>query len=147
MFRNPLYSLAFVTAVGCSSHASDGHNDAEHDASHTDVHDHGHTADVGDGAADVMFDLSGVDIKDASGDPALARSWCECLLVNCHDEFHETFGPDDAMAIAACTAEGTEAPVSGSPQTTGNSIECRQHHCDAAPDDSTCADALGAACE
>jgi len=58
----------------------------------------------------------------------------------------ETYGPDDAEAIAACQAEASSWPVAGSEQMSGDSIECRQYHCDNATGSSSCDNALGAAC-
>lgn len=80
---------------------------------------------------------------DAAGDPV--SEYCNCLLVNCHDPFHDRFGETDMEAIANCTAEAEALPRAGSMVETGNSLECRAVHCDRAASDAAteCPAALG----
>lgn len=89
---------------------------------------------------------------DTGPDPAsiAARAYCNCMLVECHDAFHEEFGVSDVEALENCQAAGEALPMTGMAGTTsGNSLECRQSFCDGAgSDEAACASALGGApCE
>lgn len=75
-----------------------------------------------------------------------AQALCGCLLIDCHDPFHLRYGEADEDAIRACEDEVDALPHSGSPSTSGNSLECRATACEgAARDQDLCAAALGAA--
>jgi hypothetical protein len=79
---------------------------------------------------------------DSGGDPVSA--YCSCLLVNCHDPFHATYGEGDDVAVPACNAAAAAFPSVGMDAMSGDSLECRQHFCDeAATDEAACAAAMG----
>lgn len=141
--------LVFVLATGCSqaddrSHDNnDGHHDQDagehhhedaghHDAEHS--HDGGHESD-----ADASIDVG----PDVTITPA-ARDYCECMLVNCHEPFHDRWGEADPVAIANCEVEASQLPATGAEEMSGNHLQCRQYHCtQAANGAETCPSALG----
>src|SRR5690606_15015598 len=94
----------------------------------------------GDAVSDTT-DLS--DTTDTTDIDALARQVCSCLLINCHDPFHEKYGETDGEAVPACQAEVAALPLAGMDVSSGNFIECRQLACADANRD--CDAALGAA--
>lgn len=73
---------------------------------------------------------AGTTTADAATDPV--AEYCNCMLVNCHEPFHDRWGESDMEAIANCTAEAGALPRAGSMVDTGNSLECRAVHCDRA---------------
>lgn len=82
---------------------------------------------------------------------ALALAYCNCMLGDaCHDQYHDTFGPDtdEEAAREACLAAADALPVAGADVDTGNFIECRIHYCELGPTDATaCDNTIGGACE
>jgi hypothetical protein len=84
-------------------------------------------------------------ITDASTEPeSPVFAYCNCMLLSCHDAFHERWGESDDKAIAGCRAEALTLPASGSDATEGNFIECRLAHCQMATvSENACAAALG----
>ena len=89
------------------------------------------SADAGDDA--------GIDAGPAVTEAATA--YCECVFVACHDDFHATFGLDDLASIEACGVFASTLPTTQGTAVSGNSLQCRQHWCDALPPD--CPSALG----
>ena len=73
---------------------------------------------------------AGTTTADAATDPVAA--YCSCMLINCHEPFHDRWGETDMEALANCTAEAEALPRAGSSVDTGNSLECRAVHCDRA---------------
>ena len=154
MFSSKAIVTATVVLLAACSGGENNEDHDNHDQSHSNnsPHDggnnHGHD-DMGHGhEGDTdhhQVDLGGVDLGEVTITPA-AEEYCECLLITCHDPFHDKYGADDAEAIAACQREAAGFPVAGTEQMSGDSIECRQYHCDNATGDSTCENALGAAC-
>ena len=99
-------------------------------------------ATAGDDAATVGDDASGAE--DSSGGDAAAETYCNCMLVNCHDDFHERYGEGDVVALPACYEAAAAFPTVGMDAMSGDSLECRMHFCnEAAADGSACAAALG----
>ena len=75
-----------------------------------------------------------------------AEAYCQCMVVYCHDQYHGTWGEDHEMSEAMCEAAANALPSAGMPTTTGNSLECRSHHCELAKTDPTaCPSAIGGA--
>lgn len=75
-----------------------------------------------------------------------AEAYCDCMLLTCHDAYHDQYGPDtdEPAARANCLAEAGALPVAGMAVDTGNFIECRQHHCDLGVEDEVvCGAAIG----
>lgn len=83
---------------------------------------------------------------DTTGGGSPADEYCECMLVNCHDLYHATWGEDHRASEAMCAAYAASVPSVGVPATSGDSIECRLHFCTLGLDDpSACDSALGGA--
>jgi hypothetical protein len=59
-------------------------------------------------------------------------SFCNCMLFNCHDEFHETYGVSDLEARDNCLLEISSTPTGDPNATSGNVQECRVHFCEEA---------------
>jgi len=133
-------ALLLIACVGACS-GPDGHSD-----NNTHDEDGGHHED--DQHHDGGHDVGAPDVAPDTTLSEAAFAYCDCMLVNCHDPFHDTWGEDDAESRTACAEEASALPVAGSPQTSGNSIECRQHVCEGVVDRRfTCEDALGSACQ
>jgi len=99
-------------------------------------------ATAGDDATTSGDDSSGDG--ETSGGDAAAQEYCNCLLVNCHDDFHERYGEGDVVALPACYEAAAAIPMVGMEAMSGDSLECRMHFCnEAAGDASACAAALG----
>lgn len=105
--------LLLTVASGCQEECANSHTDC------IDVPDE----------HDELDDLPDENADDFS---ALERSYCDCMLLNCHDEFHQVWGVDDVEARDNCRAEISQVPSVGSDTTTGNSQECRVHFCEVA---------------
>lgn len=72
--------------------------------------------------------------------------YCGCMLENCHDQYHALWGEDHLESEAMCKAAAEAVPSVGAPASSGDSIECRIHHCELGHDDpAACDSALGAA--
>lgn len=115
------------THDGGSHHDDDGgpsgHGDAGHHAADGAPHHHG---DGGHRMVDAAAPPDG-----SAPDPAVVE-YCNCMLVTCHDLYHEIWGADEAEARAACLHAGAELPRAGEPVTQGDFLECRLHFCEAA---------------
>jgi hypothetical protein len=87
---------------------------------------------------------SGSTGSTGGGDPPPVADYCACMLVNCHDQYHATWGEDHEAAEAACTAAAEAVPSVGMPATDGDSLECRYHYCQLGHDDpGACESAIG----
>ena len=70
------------------------------------------------------------DLPDPEGDfTEQELSYCTCMLFQCHDPFHDTYGVSDTEARDNCLADISARPTLGSPQITGDNQECRLHFC------------------
>lgn len=135
------------TATGTTAPApastSDGHvtTGGETHAHATDHHDastghHDETA-AEHGSAEHGSETGG-------GTPA--EMYCFCMLENCHDQYHGTWGEEHPQSEEMCLAAAAAVPSVGMPAMTGNSLECRLHFCALGHDDEAACDiALGAA--
>lgn len=75
---------------------------------------------------------------------ATPEDYCACMLINCHDQYHGTWGEDHEMSEQGCLAAAGALPTVGMPATSGNSLECRVYYCEAATSDvAACASAIG----
>ncbi len=152
--------LTVLLAAGChGDHEHDedgGHDHGDHDhGTHADGdagHDHGdaaHRADGGhqheDGGG--HHDL-GVAPDLGNQVQAVHFSYCDCMLLSCHDPFHDRWGPDDVEARNACAEEVSMLPREEGAQSGAN-FDCWKYQCEqvAAGAGATCDDALGAACQ
>jgi hypothetical protein len=74
------------------------------------------------------------------------HEFCDCMLVHCHDDFHEAWGESDLEATLNCRDEAATLPRKGEPTLAGDFIECRMGHCQLAAqqgDETPCPAALG----
>lgn len=72
--------------------------------------------------------------------------YCECMLENCHDQYHALWGEDHVESEAMCQAAAGAVPSVGMDAMSGDSIECRTHFCSVGHDDAAaCESALGGA--
>lgn len=145
MFRNLIVLSVSLFLAACSGDNNDDGNHGHHhhgDSGHHHHDDAGHHHDAANQheAPDLGDKDLGVVVTQA------AKDYCECMLFDCHDEYHARWGEDHVEAAVACQTEAAMLPQAGSPQTEGNSAECRLHHCASLEDGSTCEGALGAAC-
>ena len=66
--------------------------------------------------------------SSSSGDPQtdpMVLAMCQCLLINCHDPYHEQYGETDFDAAIACNEDGDSLPLEGD----GDSVQCRLDAC------------------
>ena len=124
-----------ATTGSTTAHPTEG---AETHASHA-----AHTEDAGTspvtGASTANHETGGTD----TGGPSPA-AYCACMLENCHDQYHGTWGEDHRAAEAMCAAAAAALPSVGMPATRGNSLECRYYYCELGHADPTaCESAIG----
>lgn len=140
--------LAF--AIGVLSWLAIGCDSSEECHAETGVCSDGHGAAGQGAAANGGTGNVGVGGGGGEGASALAQAYCNCMLGDaCHDQYHDTFGPDsdEPAALANCLETASALPEAGMDVDTGNFIECRIHHCelgDAEP--AACDDAVGGVC-
>ena len=139
----PSTGAASTSSAGESTHAT--HADATHaDATHAEPTGttHAHATDSTGPAHTGETTHAGT--AGTTGEPSAIDVYCACMLENCHDEYHATWGEDHEASEAMCAAAAAAAPSVGVPATTGNSLECRLHYCElgeAVP--GACASAMG----
>ncbi len=78
-----------------------------------------------------------------------AKSYCNCMLLACHDAYHATFGDesDEELARENCLREASLIPVAGMNVEEGNFVECRIHFCSlGGNDESVCPNTVGGIC-
>ena len=147
------------SSSGSGSAASTSDDPTEHDT-HTSHHASGTTGATTGGETTSSHETTGHATHDpettgttatpgstsstGGGDPPPIADYCACMLENCHDQYHGTWGEDHEAAEAMCTAAAEALPSVGMPATDGNSIECRYHHCQLGHDDpGACESAIG----
>lgn len=93
---------------------------------------------------DTTAGSTGSSSTTGGGAPAPIDEYCACMLENCHDQYHGTWGEDHRAAEAMCAAYAESVPSVGMPAMSGDSLECRLHFCEIGHDDPTaCDSALG----
>lgn len=111
------------------------------------THSHGSTGDAAastDTTAAITTTIG--DETATAGDAPPVTDYCNCMLVNCHDQYHELWGEQHQASEAMCQAAAEAVPSVGVPAMSGDSLECRLHFCTLGHDDpAACASALGAA--
>ncbi len=135
----PSTGATSTSSAGESTHAT--HADASTHAEPTGT-THAHATDSTGHAHTGETTHAGT--AGTTGEPSAIDVYCACMLENCHDEYHATWGEDHEASEAMCAAAAAAAPSVGVPATTGNSLECRQHYCElgeAVP--GACASAMG----
>jgi len=88
-------------------------------------HDHTSTATTGHDTHDTHHTSTAT-----TGEQSPVDAYCACMLENCHDLYHATWGEDHEASEAMCLAAAEALPSVGVPATRGNSIECRLHYCE-----------------
>jgi len=117
----------------CDIH--DGQGSCQNAHEHDDDTGHEHDDETG---------LEHDDETESGSEADLGVTYCSCMLVNCHDPWHEVFGEDDLEATMACVDLVESLPRAGEDLDAGNFAECRIHFCELAADDPTvCPAALG----
>lgn len=151
---SPTALLAFIIAVACSpsdsgtttgtttdstGHAHETH--ATHEtgsetAAPTEAHDtHEHETHA-----------THAEETGTTGAATPVDVYCECMLLNCHDQYHALWGEDHVESEAMCQAAAGAVPSVGMDAMSGDSIECRTHFCSVGHDDAAaCESALGGA--
>ncbi|WAS94244.1 hypothetical protein [Nannocystis punicea] len=120
---------AHDTSTGTDSTATGHEQTTDHDTDHEHTTEHEPTS-------------TGATTEGSSP----AADYCECMLVNCHDQYHGTWGEEHPMSEINCKAAADMLPTVGMPAMSGNSLECRLYHCEqAAGDESLCEAAIGGA--
>ena len=135
MFKMKTLILAFaLLCFGCHDH---GDHDHDHDNNGHDPndghHDNDDDADAGDVSIDIPTDL---EITEAATD------YCDCVFLNCHDDYHDKWGADEGVARNGCLVEASQIAQTGTGE--GDHLTCRQTFCaDAETDETQCNAALG----
>lgn len=77
-------------------------------------------------------------------DPTTPEGYCACMLENCHDLYHSTWGEDHVESETNCLAAANAVPSAGMEVMAGDYIECRGHFCaEAVHDEALCESAIG----
>lgn len=63
------------------------------------------------------------------GDPPPLTEYCDCMLSECHDQYHAKFGENHMTAEMMCIAYAESIPTIGEPAMSGDSIECYYWAC------------------
>ena len=127
---------ASTDTTGASTHAEPTGTTHAHATATTDTTGHAHTSET--------THSTDASTAGTTGEPSPIDLYCACMLENCHDEYHATWGEDHEASEAMCAAAAATVPSVGMPATMGNSLECRQHYCELGePEPGACASALG----
>lgn len=94
-------------------------------ASTTDVSATG-TASSGEATTDAPGTASS---SSGGGDPPPLTEYCDCMVVECHDQYHAKFGEEHRVAEMLCLEYAASIPSVGAPAMSGNSIECYTWAC------------------
>ena len=134
----PSTSTASTSTAGATTHA-----DASTHAEPTGT-THAHATTTGTTGHAHTGETTHAGTAGTTGEPSAIDVYCACMLENCHDEYHATWGEDHEASEAMCAAAAAAVPSVGVPATMGNSLECRQHYCELGePVPGACASALG----
>ncbi|PCC71270.1 hypothetical protein SAMN02745121_04768 [Nannocystis exedens] len=145
--------LLALTACG-TTHSGTDHD--SHDTSGDDAHDTSttdgtSTAGTTEHEHTTEHEPTSTGHEHTATDPTTdgsspAADYCECMLVNCHDQYHGTWGEAHPQSEINCNADAAMFPTVGTPAMSGDSLECRLYHCEqAAGDASLCEAAIGGA--
>ncbi len=148
--------LGFGLGFGCDSepncHDSCTHGESTSDATSsntTDDHEtHVHTqtdsdATAGEVSGSASDTGSDSDTTEGPGAPT-SMDYCDCMLVACHDYYHDHWGDDHDNSLVACLAEAEAVPSAGMEVMEGNFFECRFYHCEQAySEPERCTEAAG----
>ena len=66
----------------------------------------------------------------STGELTPVDAYCACMLVQCHEQYHGTWGEEHESSQAMCVAAAEALPTVGMPATMGNSLECRHYYCE-----------------
>lgn len=128
-----LLLLATIAFAGCGDDSGGGDADSDVDS---DADTDADTDADSDGDTDSDSDTGSDTLAERCG------ALCDCLFEICADELGNGFPWVDHVS---CIDDCEGLPVSGAHQETGNFLECREYHCDAARDDAGfhCPHAIG----
>lgn len=85
-----------------------------------------------DGCGDDHADHGEESDTDTGTEESLSEQFCECMLANCHETYHSTWGEEHISALMMCHAHADAVPEAGMEAMSGDFIECRLHFCEAA---------------
>jgi hypothetical protein len=148
------HTTTAATTTGTTT--ADATEGAETHASHASHGEHGESTDAtgepttstgGESTTHASTGTTHATHHTDSGDTdgvASPEAYCACMLVNCHDQYHGTWGEEHPASEEMCAAAAAALPSVGMPATRGNSLECRMHHCELGHDDpAACESAIG----
>ncbi len=118
--------LAASLAISC------GDDDPKGDGEAADVGSSGSSSSTGSSSSSGSPTTGGSSSSEggqSTGNDALLEEYCACMLFSCHDHYHELWGDDEMVAREACLNDASMVPSVGSPQSSGDSLECRLAFC------------------
>ena len=138
-------TTAAATTSGSTGHASHDTHETHAEATGAET-----TAETTSGSTHATHTTADPDTTaGTTGGASPVEDYCICMLENCHDQYHATWGEDHRGSEAMCEAAAGAVPSVGVPAMSGDSIECRLYFCALGHDDpAACDSAMGAApCE
>lgn len=149
-------ALAAFVGLGCAGDDSSG---SSGETGHSHETETGQAQDTGTSSGSTGSSETGhaessetghatttTDGGSSGGQGVTPDAYCDCLLVNCHEPYHDMWGESDVDAAMNCREAAAEVPQNGAPTMEGDFLECRIAHCELAADDAMqCDAALGAA--
>ena len=140
----PSTSTASTSTAGATTHADASTHAEPTGTTHAHATTTGTTGHAHTGETTHATHAETAGTAGTTGEPSAIDVYCACMLENCHDEYHATWGEDHEASEAMCAAAAAAVPSVGVPATMGNSLECRQHYCELGePVPGACASALG----
>lgn len=135
----------------CSSSTTDDDTTADTHSHETHAHTHTDTEVTAGSDSHTETGHHTTDTSDTSESESTTEAaaptpmdYCDCMLVACHDYYHDHWGDDHDASLTACLAEAEGVPVAGMPVTEGNFFECRYHYCgEAFSEPARCTEAAG----
>lgn len=115
-----------TAAEGTESDGTQGTHDEPTTHASTTEHTTGSTGHHG---SDATGDPHG-ETAATTGELSPIDAYCACMLEQCHDQYHGTWGEEHESSEAMCVAAAEALPSVGMPATMGNSLECRQYYCE-----------------
>ncbi len=153
---SPTALLAFIIAVACSpsdsgtttgtTTDSTGHAHETHATHETGSETAAPTSTEAHDTHEHETHATHAEETGTTGAATPVDVYCECMLLNCHDQYHALWGEDHVESEAMCQAAAGAVPSVGMDAMSGDSIECRTHFCSVGHDDAAaCESALGGA--
>ena len=117
-----------TAAEGTESHGTQATHDEPTTSTHASTTEHT-TGSTGHHGSDATGDTHG-ETAATTGELSPVDAYCACMLEQCHDQYHGTWGEEHESSEAMCVAAAEALPSVGMPATMGNSLECRQYYCE-----------------